>query len=333
MLMRTIPRLTAAVLAGCISAAVPAAAQDAVRIGTSSVGSTFYIVANGIGDLLYKRAGINVTVEPIGGSSANIFGVSVGNLDYAIVNSGAAYTAVHGEVPFKEPIKVTLIAQGDTSFRHILARRDADVKDARDLAGHIMIGERPAMPEIKSLSSALVSAAGLGDKGVNIVSTSETNEAVDQLRLGTVQAAILPGGAKVPSVVQLFRDGVTDYVYLSDAEVAEMKKHLAPYLFTRVLPAGHFEGQEKDATVFGLNTYLVAGPNVSEDQAYEITKTLFENHEEFAAFHSSAKEWTVENTLTDPTIPFNAGAIRYFKEKGAWTPEMEARQAELLAGK
>jgi len=32
-------------------------------------------------------------------------------------------------------------------------------------------------------------------------------------------------------------------------------------------------------------------------------------------------------------LPYHDGAVRYFKEKGVWTSEMESHQAALLSGK
>lgn len=323
--------ICAAAILNTVASSSPSFASEAVRIGTSSVGSTFYILANGLSALLYKHAKINVSVEPVGGSVASVFGLSVGNIDYAVTNSGAAFTAYRGQAPFKKPIDISLIAQGEASYRFIVVRRDAKIAKVADLEGHIMIGKRPAMPEIGEISSALVKSAGLGASQVNIVSTAETSATVNQLTLGTVQAAIIPGGAHVPSVVQLFRNHITDHLYLTDGEIAAMKKQLPPYMFAHVLPRGHFIGQEKPATVFGLNTYLVAGPKATEEQVYAMTKALFENQAEFATYHRAAKEWTLKNTLLNFSVPFHAGAVRYFKEKGVWTPELQARQTELLA--
>src|SRR5690606_15790707 len=48
------------------------AQTQAVRIGTSSVGSVFYTLAIGAGEIIGEYAGINTTVEPVGGSAANI---------------------------------------------------------------------------------------------------------------------------------------------------------------------------------------------------------------------------------------------------------------------
>jgi TRAP transporter TAXI family solute receptor len=301
--------------------------MSVARFGTSSVGSTFYVIANGFGSLIQKYAAINMTVEPIGGSYANIFSLNAGKLDYAITNSGAAFDGYNGVEPFEDPADIGLIAQGQASYRFIIVRRDENIRQLEDLNGKILIGRRPALPELNSISSVLVAAAKLDD--VNVVSTKNTKESIKHIKSGTVDGTIIPGGARVPAVVQLFRDGVVDPLYIPDDVFAEMKKQVPPYMFSETFPAGHFQGQEKEFSVFGLNTYIVAGPHASEEQVYLITRTLFDNLEEFGTYHNEAKKWTIDNTLTDPKIPFHPGAIRYFKEQGYWTPELEKIQTDL----
>lgn len=53
-------------------------AQDSIRFGTSSVGSTFYVLAVGMSEQTCKHAGLNATVEPLGGSTATINGIGAG---------------------------------------------------------------------------------------------------------------------------------------------------------------------------------------------------------------------------------------------------------------
>ena len=299
------------------------------RFGTSSVGSTFYVIANGLGNLMYKHAGINMSVEPIGGSYANIFSLNAGKIDYAITNSGASFDGRYGIKPFEGRADVTLIAQGQPSYRFILVRRDENINALDDLNGKIIIGRRPALPEMNEISRTLLKAANLDD--VNIVSTKNTKESLRHIKSGTVDGTIIPGGARVPTVVQLFRDELVDPLYIPDHIIKEMQKDMPPYMYTHTFPAGHFDGQVKEFTVFGLNTYLVAAPHTTDEQVYTITKTLFEHQQEFGAFHNEAKKWTLENTLTDPKIPFHPGAIQYFKEKGLWTFELENIQLDLMA--
>jgi TRAP-type uncharacterized transport system substrate-binding protein len=54
------------------------------------------------------------------------------------------------------------------------------------------------------------------------------------------------------------------------------------------------------------------------------------------SMHQTFKEWTHEAMLNPKmTVPYHDGAIRFYKEVGKWTPELEQAQKELLqtAGK
>ena len=304
-------------------------ALSIARMGTSSVGSTYYVIANGLGDLLHKHANINMTVEPIGGSYANIFTIIADKIDYAVSNSGAAFDGYNAVPPFTERADIGLIAQGQTSLRFILVRRDSNIKTLQDLNGKIIIGRRPALPEMGEISKALIKAANLTD--LRIVSTKDTKESLRHIITGTVDGIIIPGGLRLPAVVQMFRDGLVDPLYLDSETVDKMKAELPAYMFTQTIPAGHFQDQAKDIVVFGLSTYLVAASDAPEEQVYLMTRTLFENQAEFAALHSEARMWTIKNTLTDPKIPFHPGAVRYFREENVWSEMLEQQQNYLLS--
>lgn len=82
--------------------------------------------------------------------------------------------------------------------------------------------------------------------------------------------------------------------------------------------------------VVGMNTYFVARTDLDEETAYLATRAILENTAEFASFHAGGRHYTPENTVNLPAaIPFHPGAARYLQEVGPWTPEMEARQAEM----
>lgn len=65
-------------------------AQESVRIGSSSIGSTFYIIAVAASELVQKHAGISTSAESVGGSTASINAIGAGKIEFALSNAFAA---------------------------------------------------------------------------------------------------------------------------------------------------------------------------------------------------------------------------------------------------
>ena len=308
--------------------AASAVAQTALRMGTSSSGSVPYILTVGFTSMLTKHAGIAATTEPVGGSSANVFAIAADKIDLAFSTTFAAYQGYHGLKPFKKKAAIGLFVQGAPSYRHVIVRTGSGIDKPEDLAGKTMIGIRPALPEIGLMTNALLKVYNLTGK-VRVVSTTNTPEAINAIKSDTVDAVVLPASARTSYVTQLCRDGKIKFLSIPDDKLKAMRALLPRSLSSVTLPANTYPGQDKPMPTFGVRSIFIAASRLSDDTVYTVTKTLFDNIDEFHKFHATAKEWTLQETLADPVIPFHPGAIRYFKEKKLWTPAMDKEQEEL----
>lgn len=330
--MKITTRLSTTLAVACLTAAVAggsASAQTALRVGTSSSGSIFYTLAVGLSTMLTKHAGIAATAEPVGGSTANMFAIGADKIDLAISNAYAAYDAVHGNKPFRGKIGVALFAQGAPSFRQIIVRVGAGIEKPEDLAGKTIIGKRPALPELGLITDALFKVYKIDPGKVKVVSTTNTGEAVNAIKADTVDAVVIPGSRGASYLQSLARDGKIKFLEIPDDKMKAMLALLPKSISLGKLAAKSYPGQDNAVNVFSLASYMVAASRLSEDTVYKVTKALFDNIGEFHTFHGVAKQWTLKETLEDPKIPFHPGAIRYFKEKKLWTPEMDKEQAGL----
>ena len=305
-------------------------AQQAIRIGTSSVGSVFYTIAIGAGEIIQKHAGLNATVEPVGGSSANMRGLGAKKIDFAIANSFASFTAFNGTHNFKKPIGVRLVVQAQPSNRWLLLRKGASIKRLKDLEGRTIIAKRRALPEIALVMDAYIKVFGLDRNKIKIVATANSGQAYKAVRAGSVDALLMPFSRKAASVQKPMRDGVLEFFYITKAKRDEMLRNLPPVMWGNNFKAGVFEGQAKDLHLVALNSYFMTRAGVSKKVVYNVTKALLENTKEFATYHRAARLWTLKRTMRNVALPFHPGAIQYFKEKGVWTAAHEANQKKLL---
>ncbi|WP_144289430.1 TAXI family TRAP transporter solute-binding subunit [Domibacillus epiphyticus] len=304
--------------------------QTSVRIGTSSSGSPFYTVGVGLSNIISKHdPGYNMTVEPVGGSHPNVFALATDRVDFAITNSLAAEDGFKGITPFESKVDIRLVAQGQASVRQLIVRKDSGIDSPSNLKGKTIIGKRPAMPEIEQIMDAVLDEYGVAKEDVKIISTTDSPEVIEALELGTVDGAFFPASLNAATLSELLSDEEFKLISFEEEKVDSILEKLPKAVHKFVIPGGTYSNQKKDVTAFALNTYLVAKRELEDDAVYRLTKTMFNNYDEFSALHSSAKDWTVEHSLTDPVIPFHAGAIKYYQEIKAWHPEMDVIQQTL----
>jgi TRAP transporter TAXI family solute receptor len=328
----TLAAAAAALAAGSVTLAQ---AQDkAVRIGVSSVGSVLYTLGVGLSKLIQQHEKIAATAEPVGGSVANIFALRADKIEFALTNATAALDGYYGAGRFKgKPVKFGLLSLGQPSYRQLVVRVGSGIDKPEDLKGKTIIGKRPALPEIEEITRAILKHYKVDPAMVKIVATTETGEVVDALKAGTVDAAIIPASANASYMKQLTRENKIKFLYMPDDKVNAMLADVHSAISIGQLPAKMYDGQDKPVNVFDIPIYFIADSRVSEDTAYKMMRALYDHYDEFKTFHSTARTWTIENTLKDPKIPFHPGAVRYLKEKGKWTPALEKKQATLLAQK
>lgn len=324
--------LAVGIAAAGFAQAVSAEAQQAIRIGTSSVGSNYYVQAVGVGEVINKKAGINTSVQAVGGSAATVRGLGAGKIEFGMANSFAAVTGFKGTYSFRKsgPVKTRLVVQGAPSHRTIVFRTGSGVKTPKDLEGKTFIGERRPLPELKLITKALFKVYGVDASKVKVVATTNTGQALKNLVVGSVAGAMLPVGRKAGNFQKPYSDGAFKFFHISKAKRDEMLKYLPGLIYGRTFDKNSFVGMTKEVHVFAMNTLFLTRPDVSDDVVYKVTKAIVENVELGKTYHRDLAHWNVSNSLTNVQLPFHPGAVRYYKEKGVWTAELAAIQKRLL---
>lgn len=83
-----------------------------------------------------------------------------------------------------------------------------------------------------------------------------------------------------------------------------------------VIPAGSYEGQDKDVVTLALPTVIFTTEDLEEDVAYNLAKAIYENKTYLEGVHSSFKEFNPDKIAEGLGIELHEGAEKYYKEIG-----------------
>ena len=84
-----------------------------------------------------------------------------------------------------------------------------------------------------------------------------------------------------------------------------------------VVSAGSIPGYDKDVVSWGQMWTIMTNSKMSNDNAYAIVKSLYDNHEQITKYHPAGKFITKKTGLRGlKKLKMHPGAARYWKEAG-----------------
>ena len=137
-------------------------------------------------------------------------------------------------------------------------------------------------------------------------------ESVELIKNRQLDATLQSAGLGVASIRDLAAS-VPITVVSIPADVVE--KAGAPFV-KNIIPAKTYEGQTEPVETAAVLNYLVTREGVSDELAYQMTKSIYDDLSGLVAAHAAAKAIKLENATQGMPIPLHPGADRYLKEKG-----------------
>ena len=292
-----------------------ATSTSKMTMGTGGTAGTYYGYGGVLGQYIKNNAGIDVTVVSTDGSKANIQGIDAGDYQLGTVQSDVMTYAWEGTRAFEEDGKVeTFRAVAGLYAEAVqLVTMDPEIKSVKDLKGKsVSIGAPGSGVYFNAID--ILTAAGLTEADINAQYQSFADSA-DALKDGKIDAAFIVAGPPTPAITELC---TTNDAYLVpiDGEVADALMEACPFYSLFTIPAGSYNGQEADITTVTVKATLIVNADASEDDVYKLTAAIFDNIDAIAAENAKGTELSLENATEGLTVPFHAGAAKYFAEKG-----------------
>lgn len=306
----------------------------AASIGTNPQGSLFYAVGTALATVLDNETPLNIRVQPFTGTVQFVPLIDAGELEFGINNMHDGRSAYFGIEPWNHFPKLRAITPLIRLQSGMVVRSDSGIETFADAVGKRITGDYRAHLISRFTTEALMANAGISWDDFEVVPVSSHVEGVRALMEGRADVVY---GAFNPAMREAHASipggGVRFLDISNDAEAVERMKATLPGSAVDPLPAGFFVGIDEPINVIGYDVYFTTGADVSEDLVYAMTKTLWENEDKVKDAHRALAQRFARDTMvnSDVTFPYHTGAIRFYKEKGMWSDEMQEIQDELLA--
>jgi uncharacterized protein len=314
--MKNIWKISGAALVGVLAVVATAYASKNLSIGTGATGGVYYALGGGLAKVLTdKLPGTQVTAEVTGASVDNLKFIKAGKMDIGFTMADSASDAVQGLEKFKDaPVEARTLVSLYPNHVQVVTIAGSGINKMADLKGkRISTGSPGSGTEVVALR--ILEALGI-EKDVTRERLS-INESVNAMKDRKIDAFVWVGGLPTAAVTDLATTPGVKIKLLDNADLVDaMNKKYGKLYSKGVIPTFAYPGQTDSATNIQVWNLLVVDAKMSDDLAYQITKTVFDNQESLVNVHKEAANISLKNQGGTSPIPYHAGAKKYFKEKG-----------------
>ncbi|MCE3248343.1 MAG: hypothetical protein K0R41_2168 [Geminicoccaceae bacterium] len=267
------------------------------------------------------RHGLRCAEELSAGFVANIESLRSGRFDIGIVPSDVLADAVAGQGPFAARGPATdlrVLFAGHAHMFTLVAHQESGIRTVTDLRGkRIGIGSPGSRP--RADMEGVMAALGLTRNDfaeVRELSPAEQNRAFCANELDAIVYSVShPNG--------LIRDATLTchgmLVAVSGPAIDRMLSEYQEYE-RATIPGGTYPANPTDVPTFGVRAVVVTTARMPDAVAYEITRAVFDNFEDFRRLHPAFEALSVAGMAhAAGRAPVHAGAAGCYREHG-WLP-------------
>lgn len=317
------------VAAAAVSLSASVQAEGNYVMGTATTGGTYYPVGVAISTLikvkLEPQTNISVSAISSAGSGENLKLMDEGQIQFGILQGLYGAYAWNGTGPVPKPYKnlrsVSMLWQ---NVEHFVVSNDVvDTGTISDMANlydeSFSIGARNSGTE--GSGRFILGKVGIDLEQVDIAYLGYGPSA-DAMQNGNIDGMNIPAGVPASAVTRAYAnlgDDITTLDFTAEqlAQVNSDFELWTPY----TIPAGTYPNQDKDIKTIAQPNIMAARADVSEEDVYQITKTIYANLPFLNNIHPATKAMALEKAIAGLPMPLHPGAARFYREQGLDIPE------------
>jgi TRAP transporter TAXI family solute receptor len=317
-LMKALKKIGLALSLGAalVSSAALAQQQQFVNVLTGGQSGVYYPLGVALSQIYAKTIpNVRSTAQVTRASAENMNLLEAGRGELALALADSVSDAYKGnaEAGFTKPLtKLRGLSATYNNYIQIVANADSGIKTLADLKGkRISVGAAKSGTELNA--RAIFKAAGLSYSDMAKIEYLPFGESVELMKNRQLDATLQSAGLGVASI----RDLATSVKIVVISVPADVVARVGDAAYQpSFIPANTYAGQTVDIPTAAIPNFLVTHSGVSEELAYQMTKSLYDNIETMYAAHNAAKVIKRENAVRGMPVPVHPGAIRYYKEVG-----------------
>lgn len=305
--------------------AAPVAMAQTVGIGATTTAYTAQASA-AISKVVSEKAGIQMRVQPHGGSSAYVPQVGAGNLEFGLANELETFYAVTGTVIYAgRPQPNLQVATVLTPFASALfVRKDSPIRTVQDLKGKRLPSGWASQKIIGVLMNGYLASGGLSYADVEQVPVPNVVKGADDFAAGKTDAFLFAFGAGKVRETDAKVGGIRVLgIDASPEGVARMQKYVP------VATAGLYKPSKANVGVFEpvhvqqYDYLMLTNSKVPDEVVYKVVKAMHDNKPMLAASFPALRRFNPERMARTfkGGVTYHPGAIKYYTEIGQWPPK------------
>ncbi|MGE7778883.1 TAXI family TRAP transporter solute-binding subunit [Peribacillus sp. NPDC097264] len=316
------------ILTGCSSNSDQAGTSEKknervfLNVTTGSNTASVYAFSSSISKLIAEHnPEINLTVQASGGGKENLSRLIEKKADIGVVYGPEIETAINGLNEYEGKADQYKQIKGIFAWPYaavqLIVREDSGINSIEDLIGKKIAIGAPGSTGATYVWPYVLPEFGMTKKNSDWQYLNQT-AAAEALGDGAIDAITALSSARVGAIETLSLTRKIKMIAVPEPQRKNVIKNGIGLLEAEQDPKLYGKNQINDSAIptIGLSGTFVVREDVPEEVVYNITKTLFENLDDFHKSHSSAKDITLEKALDDMAVPLHPGAEKYFKEKG-----------------
>jgi len=307
-----------------------------IVMDTQPIGAVTYVVATGWADVISKDTSIMLTIRPQAGSNVFMPKVNSGESDMAVDLCTTLSRAYNGEAEFQGKRMGNLRSlwlnrvQKDGTVAAV--KKSSKYYDIIDLKGARVASDYGAVENVIRYFQVAFAGAGMTWNDVVKIPVPSHVNGFGALQEGRVDATFMMG-ISVPALQELHASiGIRLVGYPKNPDEIPEFKTLLPGMSGVLLKQTTYPAlMEKDTWGQTQPFWYFSSTNMSELTAYTLVKSAWENYEKIQPVHPGMKEFNPKLMPALQFAPYHDGALKFYKEKGVWTEQLEKQQQLLLS--